>query len=242
MKNPTWMLFALLLLAGCTTTVKYQAKTVAGPAKPPDYPIYIYTEKMDLPRPCEIIGTMHVGDTPFTVFGGSLEGVLNTLRQSARQKGADAVQLTSVRSPEFQTAHYRADANFLRFTEPWESVSFPEEDLRAYFRTNGATLDSVEGIWFGNDPVRTRIGIVKNKSKRGRDFVAFILNTKNPSWQRGDKKLDIARGERPGVYRAEYYQEDYQGIKVAFPLQVPPRNKFVIQTSEDNLPLLFTRE
>src|SRR5882672_4550545 len=107
MKHSVLILFPILLITGCSTVTKYDSKTTAGPAKPADYPICVYAEGARVPRPSEIIGTMHVGDTPFTVFGGSLEGVMKTLRQNAREKGADAFQLTTLRSPEFQTPNYR---------------------------------------------------------------------------------------------------------------------------------------
>src|SRR5688500_4982036 len=91
MKNSGLLLLPLLLFAGCATVAKFESKSTAGPAKPEGYPIYVYTEQVKVPRPCEVIGTMHVGDTPFTVVGGSLEGVLNKLRRNAGEKGADAV-------------------------------------------------------------------------------------------------------------------------------------------------------
>jgi len=242
MRNPALLLFPVLLFAGCTTVAKYEAKTAAAPAKPADYPIYIYTKEMDVPRPFEIIGTMRVGDTPFTVMGGSLEGVMKTLQQNARQKGADALQLTHVKSPSFTSANYNADANFLRFTDTWETVSLSEEELRAYFRANAQTLDPIEGIWTGTDPAQSRIGIMKNNSKRGRDFIALILNTQNPSWRSGDKKMDLARGERQGVYRGNYYFDDYQRKGVAFTLRGSPAVEFVIQMSDDSFPIIFSRE
>jgi hypothetical protein len=176
------------------------------------------------------------------VMGGSLEGVLEKLRQNAREKGADAVQLKSVKSPGFTSANYGAEADFLRFTDTWESVALPEAELLAYFRTNRQTLDPIEGVWFGNDAVRSRVAIVKNSSKPGRDFIAFILNTRNPTWQRGDRKIDIVRGERSGVYRGDYYFDDYRGKKVAFTLQGPPANRFVIQKTDESAPVIFTRE
>ncbi len=43
-------LFSVLLLTGCSTTVTYHANLPAGPAKPPGYPIPVYTEKMTVPR------------------------------------------------------------------------------------------------------------------------------------------------------------------------------------------------
>ena len=242
MKNSLLLLIPMFMLTGCTTVTKYESKSTAGPAKPENYPIYIYTELMKVPRSFEIIGTMHVGDTPFTVMGGSLEGVVKKLRANARKKGADAVQLMSVKQPGFTSANYGADANFLRFTDAWESVALPEDEVLAYLRTNGQNLDPIEGIWLGNDPAQSRITIVKNSSKPGRDFVAFILSTRNPTWQRGDRKMDLVHGERQGVYRGDYYFDDYHGKNVAFIFRGPPANRFVIQMPEGSAPIIFTRE
>ena len=241
MKTLAWFPCLLLLLTGCSTAVKYDQKLAPGPPKPADYPIYVYAENTPVPRPFEVIGTMHVGDKPFTVFGGTLDGVVNTLQENARQKGADAVKLTSLKSPEFSTPHYRADANFLRFTDPWDAVAVSEEELHAYFKAQAATLDPIEGIWLVNDPAHSRVGIMQNNSKPRRDFIAFILDTKNLSWHPGDKKLDLARGERPGVYRGRFYLDDYQGVNLAFVLRVPPGNQIIIPTSEGRPPLILTR-
>jgi hypothetical protein len=242
MKN----LFPLLVLAslftGCSTVVKYEAKSTAGPAKPVDYPIYLYAENMEVPRPCEIIGTMHVGDTLFTVTGGSLEKELQKLSQHARQKGADAVQIVLVHYPSFTSANHKVDANFIRFTDTWESVAVSADELRAYFGTNGPGHDPIEGIWSGNDRVRSRVAIMKNEAKKGREFVAILLSTRNPTWKPRDKKMDLMCGERPGVYRGTFYQDDYEGTKVAFVLRTSPKTQFVIQLSEDSAPIVFTRE
>jgi hypothetical protein len=241
MKHLNLCLLVVLLVAGCTSTSKYESKAAAGPAKAADYPIYVYTENATVPRPYEVIGTMHVGDTPFTVMGGSLESVMNKLMQNARQKGADALQLLSVKSPDFTTAHYRADANFIRFTNVWESISAPEEELQDYFRTNAPKLDPIEGIWRASDRLQSRVAVLKNNSKAGRDFIAIILNTKNLSWQKGDKKADIRRGERPGVYRGSYYRDDYEEIKVAITMRLPATNRFTVIIDESD-PVVFLRE
>lgn len=240
MKNPAWFLFPALLLAGCTSTTKYEPKSAAGPAKPEGHPIYVYMANEKVPRPFEVIGSMHVGDTPFTVFGGSLENVLDILRQNARRKGADALQLMSVREPGFTSANYRAEADFLRFTDAWESVALPENELLAYFRDNAQNLDPIEGIWFGNDPVQSHVAIMKNSSKPGRDFVAFILSTRNPTWRKGDKKMDISRGERQGVYRGDYYLDDYEGKRVAITLRSSPDDRFTVRMP-DGTAVVFLR-
>lgn len=239
MKNAAFILMPLLLLGGCTT-VKYEPKAEAGPAKSPDQPIYVYSETMRIPRPYEVMGKIRVGDTPLTVVGGSLEGVLETLRKNARQKGADALQLTSVEQPGFTSANYRVEANFLRFTDIWESVSISEEELVAYFGTNTSPLDAIEGVWAGNDPAQSRIMIVKNNAKPGREFIAFVVSTRNPSWRKGDKKLDIVRGERQGVYRGSYYMDDYQEKRVAITLRVA-ENRFLVHLPGSTAQLVFTK-
>ena len=234
------ILFALLL-AGCSTTTKYEAKAPGGEAKPADYPIYVYTENVQVPRAFEIIGTMRVSSTPFTVMGGTLEKVLNKLRDNARAKGADAVQIKTISDPSFLSSNYGAEAHFLRFTDQWESIALTKEGVQAYFQTNKTTLDPIEGVWMGGDAVQSRVVIIKNDSKRGRDLVALIVGTKNPSWQTGDKKMDLTRGERPGVYRGAYYQDDYQAKRVAFTLRGSATNRIVLQVSEDGEYAVFNR-
>lgn len=232
MKHLALCLFTALLLAGCSTTTRYESKTAASPAKPADYPICVYPEQMKIPRSYEVIGTMYVGDTPFTVMGGSLESIVNKLTKNARKQGADGLQLKSVQSPDFATPHYRADADFIRFTDIWESVSTPEAELQNYFRTNASKLDPIEGIWHVSDAVRSRVAILKNSAKPGRDFIAIILNTRNLSWKLGDKKADLRRGERPGVYRGSYYRDDYEAKKVAITMRLPATDRFSVTLDE----------
>lgn len=241
MKCSALCMLAGVLLLGCTTTARYETKAPDGPAKPADYPIYVYEEGASVPRPYEVMGTMHIGDTPFTVMGGSLDSVVNKLLQAARQKGADAVQLISVRSPEFTTAHFRADANFIRFTNVWESLPLTAEYLQVYFKTNAAALDPIEGIWHASDRVQSRVAIVKNHSKPGREFIAVILNTRNRGWRNGDKKADLRRGERPGVYRGTYYRDDYTEDRVAVTMRLSATNRFTVSRGEQE-PVVFVRE
>jgi len=232
----------MTLLLGCTTVKTYKANTKPGAAKPEDHPIYVYNEKVPVPRPYEIIGTMTIGDTPFTVFGGSFEGELETLRKQARKRGADGLQITQVESPDFLHAKYRVTANFVRFTNTWESLPFSEADFRNYLTTQKEKLDPIEGFWQINDGVGSRVGIVRDNTRAGRDFFGFILATGNPSWKVGDKKIELASGERPGVYRGAYYFDDYRRKTVAFPLLGAQTNLFILQMPADETPILFKKE
>src|SRR5580693_2933993 len=119
----------ILLLAGCGTTKTFTPATAAGPAKPADYPIPIYNQDMRIPRPCVLIGELSIGDTQLTMFGGSLKGVMKTLMDTAHERGADVVQLTSIKEPDFESAHHRVEANLLRYADRWETVMLSENDF-----------------------------------------------------------------------------------------------------------------
>lgn len=229
------------VLAGCGTVTDYTPQRAGGPAKPADYPISVYPEELRVPRPYEVIGAMYVGETLFTVFGGSFEAELNTLRQKARRVGADAIKITSIQEPDFLHAKHRVEADLIRFTAPWESFAMTEAELKLYLQAEQG-LDPLEGIWISQDTSQNRIGIVRNQAKPGRDFIAFLLASSNPAWQPGDKKLDLASGERAGVYRGSYYLDDYRRQGVAFTLRPDNPDSFMIQLSADTVPLFFVRQ
>ena len=202
-------LLAIVLLAGCSTVTTYKPKAAAGPAKPPGYPVLVYMEDMTLPRPCEVIGTVSIHDTRLTMFGGSVESEMLKLMQTAREKGADAVQMKSLEKPDFSDANYRVVAELLRYTDAWEIVAVPEQEFANYLTTNPRSLDPIEGIWNGGGQIPHRIGIMRDTSKPGRDFIGFIFNTDNPTWRRGYKKIDIRRGTQSGTYLFKYYLDDF---------------------------------
>ncbi len=205
----TTALLLMALLTGCSTVTTYKSKTTAGPPKPADYPILVYTEDMMVPRPCEVIGTISISDTDLTMFGGSLESEMKTVMQAAHKKGADAVQIKSVVGPSFSDANYRLAADLLRYRDVWETVAIPQQAFARYLETNRWNLDPIEGVWGGRGRILHRIGIMRDNSKPGRDFIGFILNTENPTWREGYKKIDIKRGTRPGTYILDYYLDDF---------------------------------
>jgi hypothetical protein len=222
-------LFSMLMLTACSTVVTYKSNTVAGPARPVDYPVLVYTENMTIPRPCEVIGTISIGDTRFTMFGGSIESEMGKVMKTAREKGADAVQIKSIEKPGFSDSNYRLVANLLRYTDIWETVAISEQEFAAYLNTNRRNLDPIEGVWNGYGQIPHRIGIMRNTSKPGRDFIGFILNTENPAWYKGCKKIDIKRGIEPGTYILDYYLDNFSkrgtavilGKNMTFTLTIP---------------------
>jgi hypothetical protein len=202
-----------VLLTGCSTVVTYQPHLPDGPAKPAGYPIPVYTEKMTVPRPCAVIGTVTVAEGSFTMRGGSVEDETKKIIKTAWAKGADVVRIRSVETPGYSRADFRIVADLLRYADQWETLTLSRQDLVNYLDTHRQTLDPIEGIWDGAGTSPNRIGIIQNHSKPGRDFVGFILNTDDPTWHEGDKKIDIQRGAVPGSYVLVYYLEDFSKAK-----------------------------
>lgn len=227
------LFFPILLVAGCSTTVSYKSNLLSGPAKPAGYPVPVYTERQAVPRPCQLIGTVSIGGGQFAVFGGSVESEMKKLMQTAWEKGADAVQITSVRQPGFAHSGFRLTAHLLRYTDKWESIPISDQWFNDYLNVNRRNLDPIEGVWEGYDIAPITIGIMRDKSKPGRDFIGFILKTDNPVWHAGYKKIDIRRGPQPGSYIFDYYLDNFRkvvttvilGQSKTFSLMVPTENE-----------------
>jgi hypothetical protein len=230
MKKLALFISLIFLLVGCTTTKTYTPHTAAGPAKPADYPIPIYNEDIRIPRPCQLIGQLSIGDTPLTMFDGSMKGVMKTLMDTAHAKGADVVELISIKQPDFESANYRLEANLLRYADKWETVTISENDFLVYLRQHRETLDPIEGIWSDGSP--DRIGIIKDTSKPGRDFIAFMLNVELTSWRKSYKKMDIARTVRPGAYSLKYYRDDFGMAKTTVLLDHDRAFTFIVGAND----------
>jgi hypothetical protein len=241
MKSLALLFFPVLLLAGCGTVVTYKSNAPAGTARPAGYPIPVYMEGMAVPRPFEVIGTVSVKNSGLTVAGGSVEDVTKDVMQRARQNGADAVQVTSIDKPDFENPNYRMTADLLRYRDAWETIAISENEFLAYLQRNKKSLDPIEGVWFAGGQYENRVGIMRNASKPGRDFVGFVLNGEQPSWRRGYKKIDIARGRQPGTYNLKYYRDDFAVAGTSVMLDHDRAFVFVLVTGDDATEVRFTK-
>jgi hypothetical protein len=226
-------LFPALLLTGCSTAVTYKPNLPAGLARPVGYPVPVYTERDTVPRPCQLIGTVSIGGDQFAMFGGSVESEMKKMMQTAWEKGADAVQITSVEQPGFSRSNYRLTANLLRYADVWETVPVSAEEFTACLATNQQQLDPIEGVWEGDEIAPLRVGIMRNTSKPGRDLIGFILNVENPAWHKGYKKIDIQRGDQPGSYIFDYYLDNFGKRKTTVILGQSTTFSLMIPTSEE---------
>jgi len=227
------------LLGGCTTVATYKPHAPAGAPKPENYPICLYNEDMDLPRPCTLIGEITIDHTPFTFIGGSIDDEMKRVMKTAHEKGADIVQISSVQKPGFNSTDYGVTANLLRYADVWERCAMSKDDFVAYLRQHLGALDPIEGIW--TDGLPNRIGIIRDRSKPGRDFIGFTLNTNSPAWPAGYKKVDIAHGNQPGVYQLSYYHNDFTRSDVIVTLDHGRTFNFVLNSGNDTYPVTFTK-
>jgi hypothetical protein len=241
MRPPELLLLSLLLLTGCGTVVTYKSNAPAGTVRPADYPIPVYMEGMTVPRPFEVIGTVSVKNSGFTIAGGSVDDVMEDVMQRARQNGADAVQVTSIDKPDYDNPNYRMTADLLCYTDSWETIAISENEFLAYLNQNKQRLDPIEGIWFADSKYVNRIGIMRNASKPGRDFVGFVLNTEQPSWRRGYKKIDIARGKQQGTYTFNFYLDDFSESATMIILGDANEFTLTIQTADKNESVTYSK-
>jgi len=218
--------------------VTYESKTAAGPAWPANYPILVYTEDQTPPRPCEVIGTVTIHANGATMFGGSIEREMIKVMQTAREKGADAVQMKSIDRPGFSNGNYRLAADLLRYADRWETVAITEQQFANYLKTGGRNSDPIEGVWSGNEEAPLRIGIIRNASKPGRDFIGFILTTDNPTWRKGYKKIDIRRGPQPRSYVFDYYLNDFSKRATTVILGQKPTFTLAIPTTDEDVAVI----
>lgn len=197
-----------------------------GPAKPANYPIPVYTEQMKIPRPCDLMGTVTFHAGGFTMFGGGSDKELVKVLQMAREKGADVVRMMNVEKPDFANPNYQLTAQLLSYADAWETVPFTRKSFEQYLNTHAQQLDPIEGVWLSDILHGLTIGIVKNDSKTNRDFVGFVLESANPAWMPGMKKIDIRRGPQPDGYILTYYLDDFAPREV--PIILAQKNKFSI--------------
>jgi hypothetical protein len=227
------------LLGGCTTIATYTPQAPAGAPKPENYPIPVYDEDMAIPRPCTVIGQISIDHTPVTFIGGSADAELARVMKAAHNKGADVVQITSVGKPGFTTTDYNLSANLLRYADVWERYPRSRDDFVAYLQQHLKTLDPIEGIW--TDGLPNRIGIIRDRSKPGREFIGFTLNANSPAWPSGYKKLDVTRGNQPGVYQLSYYRNDFTRSDVIVTLDHGRTFNFVLNSGNDTYPVTFNK-
>ena len=226
-------------MAGCSTWTTYDELAPAGAATAADYPIPVYSPDQEPPRPCKPLGVISIGHTPLTMQGGGIVDEMKKIMQRAHAAGADAVQLVEVQKPGFDSGNFSLQARLLCYLDEWERLSLSEKDFVAYLQKNRATLDPIEGIW--SDGLPHELGIIRDASMPGRDFIAFTLVPDVPSWAAGYKKMDIAHGDAPGSYAIKYFKDDFSSSDIVVNLEENRRLQVILDDGDKSLPMMFTK-
>ncbi len=171
-----------------------------------------------------------------------METEMSKVMKKAHEKGADAVIFTSVEKPDFVNPNYRLKADLLRYADVWETVAMSRNEFQSYLAANQQNLDPIEGIWFSSGLSPIEIGIKKDHSRPGRDFVGFILESRNPVWPKGAKKMDIRRGSKPGSYMLNYYFNDFDHAEISLLLSDKRRFTFDYQKGPDDTFVTYVKE
>ena len=219
---------ALLICGSCTTATSFRPADAAVEsqdleAKPEGHPIPVYS--LENPAPEQLyraIGTLKIRDTGFTTIGGSLDAVIAQAKREARERGADAIQITRVFEPDSVSTIYRIDACLLCLRGDWPHRSLTEADVIELLEED-RKVDPVEGIWSAQDQ-SFRVAIVpddKGGAKRG--FVGFVLDVapEQPLWQAGFVRIDLTPAATSGVYVATYHDERFRRNGSVVTLSVP---------------------
>jgi len=227
-------------LAGCTATA-YKANLPSPSAKAPGYPIPLYPPDMKVPRPCRVIGTISITGGKFTMFGGSSEAELAKLMQQARAKGADVIKIQDIDKPRFTNPNYTITADLLQYADQWETLGLDQDRFEAYLDSHRGQLDPIEGIWYARLPMAHAIGILRDNSRPGRQFIGITLHHSSAVWQPGMKKIDIRRGLEPGSYILTYYLDDFASREIPIILGQQNSFRFNLPRGEQDFFITYTK-
>lgn len=106
-----------VLLSGCSSTVKYDNSLpeTTNLSKDSNCNLDIAIPPNNLQGSLSKAGDVFIGDSGFSLDCG-WDTVMQKLRGKACSVGADAVQVTSVKPPDFFSTCYRVDASFYLYT------------------------------------------------------------------------------------------------------------------------------
>ncbi|RMH21752.1 MAG: serine protease [Gammaproteobacteria bacterium] len=157
------------------------------------------------------VGTIHIGDTGFTLFGCDASSVLKKIKERACLAGANLIYITEWKEPDFWSTCYRAKADFYGLQIPdWPRLDITRDDLLAEIdsRKRSGNLSAIEGIWVDSDG-DYEIAIVADKENADRDFVAVVLEANSqPWWKPMEVKAEIDRTAYPNIYSIKYFLGD----------------------------------
>lgn len=106
--------FLILIMCSCTgPSVRHRQYVSDYEPKAPGTPIDVFMEREGVRDDYKVIGVVSIGDTGLSINCDWID-VLEIAKEKARNAGGDAIQLTSVKSPDISSTCYRITANILK--------------------------------------------------------------------------------------------------------------------------------
>ncbi len=112
---------AQFLLFGCAAAVKRQGYSVVNSQIVADCKVLILGYEPFDPNRMELLGSIEMYDTGFSLYCDE-EYVLRKMKEEACALGADIVNITDEKQPDFWSTCYRAKADFIRFKNREEAA------------------------------------------------------------------------------------------------------------------------
>ncbi len=148
----------------------------------------------------------------------------DSLRTKAQiaQKPSECFRILSAWVAFFQDPHFYLSPNThspeeVRLLFPdTEKTTLSQDQISNYLEKS--KLDPIEGIWQYESQTKSRtfrLTIIKDKKKKGRDFVGIMSNT-HGFWAENDIRLEIQKVNE--TYQATYYNEYHVPVQTSLHL------------------------
>ncbi len=190
-----------LILIGCSPRVTTNLQTSYDPLNE-DEPVAVLGIGEPRPDNSVFLGTVSIGDTGFTMNGGSYDEVVSLAKERARQAGGNVLRITKHTAPDWVSTIHRIQAEILRAegfyvadeTTP-ETINPEHLDYAVicFFRESASMVNY--DVYIGED----RVYRAKNNSAKEVRLYDF---GKTEIWAKTEAKSSIVLDIVPG---GEYY-------------------------------------
>lgn len=203
-------LFSIFLF-GCGSTLRIQH---LGDNKyqplAPNAEIIVINVGESAPLNATVVGEISIGDSGFTT-DCSWYSVLNKAKNSCRKIGANVLQLTDIREPDFNSTCYRIKGYALRIENEYVDIKtgYTKTSLKQEWEWMG--IDKIEGIYENVGNSRNgKYELAVKKINDDQYQVIYISGTHSHTqqWNEGDLKGIITKTASEYIYRTEWYMDD----------------------------------
>jgi tetratricopeptide (TPR) repeat protein len=108
------MMVVVISIDSCAPSVRYRGYVSNYEPKPPGTPIIIYLGSENVPEEHQVLGAIRIDDDSGFSVNCDWGDVVEMAKEKARKVGGDAIQMTSIKEPDFWSTCYRITANVIK--------------------------------------------------------------------------------------------------------------------------------